>query len=144
MQKCCQAGMTVSRLKLVYNGLVRAQLLSLACNDALDDILLVCRLAASATPKSPEHVAAIRSTGIKHVYTLTQEEPLPASFFSLQGPKHTFSPVPDGRAPTFTQVAITFLGSSCKQAMSYAEKLDFSSLQVLDSSISDPSASGTD
>ena len=42
--------------------------------------------------------------GIKHVYSLTEEEPLPASFFSLQGPQHTFSPVPDGAAPTFAQV----------------------------------------
>lgn len=62
------------------------------------------RLAASATPKSPACIAAIRNTGIRHVYTLTEEEPLPVSFFSLDGPKHTFSPVADGRAPTFAQV----------------------------------------
>ena len=69
---------------------------------------VVCRLAASATPKSPAHVAAIATTGIKHVYTLTEEEPLPASFFSMEGPQHTFSPVADGRAPTFAQVAPLF------------------------------------
>ena len=68
--------------------------------------LSVYRLAASATPKSPADIVAIKSTGIKHVYTLTEEEPLPASFFSLDGPHHTFSPVPDGRAPTFAQVPI--------------------------------------
>ncbi|KAL0030482.1 hypothetical protein WJX79_008953 [Trebouxia sp. C0005] len=66
--------------------------------------VLPFRLAASATPKSPACIAAIRNTGIKHVYTLTEEEPLPISFFSLDGPKHTFSPVADGRAPTFAQV----------------------------------------
>jgi hypothetical protein len=64
------------------------------------------RLAASATPKSPACIAAIRNTGIKHVYTLTEEEPLPISFFSLDGPKHTFSPVADGRAPSFAQVIL--------------------------------------
>lgn len=61
------------------------------------------RLAASATPKGPADISAIRSAGIKHVYTLTEEEPLPSSFFSLEGPQHTFSPVPDGCAPTFAQ-----------------------------------------
>ena len=68
-----------------------------------------CRLAASATPKSPADVAALKDAGIKHVYTLTEEEPLPANFFSLQGPQHTFSPVSDGRAPSFTQVTIVIL-----------------------------------
>ena len=64
------------------------------------------RLAASATPKSSACIAAIRNTGIKHVYTLTEEEPLPNSFFSLDGPKHTFSPLADGRAPSFAQVML--------------------------------------
>ena len=63
------------------------------------------RLAASATPKSAAHVAALHSAGIKHVYTLTEEEPLPSIFFTLGGPQHTFSPVTDGRAPTFAQVS---------------------------------------
>lgn len=40
------------------------------------------------------------------MYTLTEEEPLPVSFFRLDGPKHTFSPVADGRAPTFAQVIL--------------------------------------
>ncbi|KAL0021538.1 hypothetical protein WJX77_005533 [Trebouxia sp. C0004] len=66
--------------------------------------VLPFRLAASATPKSPACIAAIRNSGIKHVYTLTEEEPLPISFFTLDGPKHTFSPLADGRAPTFAQV----------------------------------------
>ncbi len=79
------------------------------------------RLAASATPKSPACIAAIRNTGIKHVYTLTEEEPLPVSFFSLDGPEHTFSPVADGRAPTFAQVIM--LLKSCFSSQGIAVTL---------------------
>ncbi|KAK9863226.1 hypothetical protein WJX84_008176 [Apatococcus fuscideae] len=66
--------------------------------------ILPFRLAAGATPKSATEIAALKSMGIQHVYTLTEEEPLPASFFGPGGPQHTFSPVPNGQAPTFTQV----------------------------------------
>ena len=93
-------GTSVSAATLTRHSLV-AQL----CMQAPPVSLSVYRLAVSATPKSPAHVAAIANTGITHVYTLTEEEPLPASFFRLGGPQHTFSPVPDGRAPTFAQVA---------------------------------------
>lgn len=83
----------------------------------LQSKLHACRLAASATPKSPACIAAIRNTGIKHVYTLTEEEPLPTSFFSLDGPKHTFSPLADGRAPSYAQVILLLKNRLSSQVM---------------------------
>ena len=99
---CCEAESRCHNLRRLHHV---SQTLTVSSWPAVQATPVpVFRLAASATPKSSEHVAALRNAGINHVYTLTEEEPLPGSWFSLEGPNHTFSPVPDGRAPTFAQV----------------------------------------
>lgn len=63
-------------------------------------------LAAMSTPRNAEDIKALASPhiGIRHIVTLTEEEPLDASWFRGGRVKHTYLPVPNYDPPTIEQV----------------------------------------
>jgi atypical dual specificity phosphatase len=62
-------------------------------------------LAAMSTPRNAADIACLQLLGIKHVVTLTEESPLPESWFNASI-GHTHMPVPNYEPPTFEQVDI--------------------------------------
>jgi atypical dual specificity phosphatase len=68
--------------------------------------LVPFHLALMSTPKSREDIAALASPhiGIRHVLTLTEEEPLPAMWFSPGRIDNTFLPIPNYQPPTIEQM----------------------------------------
>jgi protein-tyrosine phosphatase/predicted kinase len=65
--------------------------------------LLPNQLAVASTPKHKEQVAALRHLGVSLVITLTEEEPLDASWFG-DGIENLFVPVPNYEPPTVEQM----------------------------------------
>lgn len=63
-------------------------------------------LALMSTPRNAEDIAMLASPviGIKHILTLTEEEPLDASWFRGTRIKHTFLPIPNYHPPTTEQM----------------------------------------
>lgn len=61
-------------------------------------------LAGMSTPRCEKDVDALAELGITRILTLTQEEPLPASWFAYKSIKNIFIPVANYMAPTFQEV----------------------------------------
>lgn len=61
-------------------------------------------LAGMSTPRNAEDVDTLATLGINRILTLTQEEPLPASWFAFKTVKNIFIPVANYEAPTFKEV----------------------------------------
>ncbi|EIN14290.1 ATP dependent DNA ligase [Punctularia strigosozonata HHB-11173 SS5] len=70
--------------------------------------LIPFQFALMSTPKSAKDIAALASPyiGIRHVLTLTAEEPLPAIWFSSGRISNTFLPIPNYHPPTVEQMDI--------------------------------------
>lgn len=62
------------------------------------------RLAVMSTPRSREDIQALIALGVTLVVTLTEEEPLPAEWFSGTPCRNLFMPVRNYQAPTNKQV----------------------------------------
>jgi protein-tyrosine phosphatase len=65
--------------------------------------LIPGQLAISSTPKSREHVEALRHLGVTLVVTLTEEDPLHRDWFT-EGIENWFVPVPNNEPPTIEQM----------------------------------------
>ena len=67
--------------------------------------LIPDQLAVSSTPTRQDQIEALRQLGITLVLTLTEEEPLNASWFAdLDGIENWFVPVPNREPPTVDQM----------------------------------------
>jgi atypical dual specificity phosphatase len=64
------------------------------------------QLAAMSTPRNRDDIRCLcYSLHVRHIVTLTEEEPLPATWFDgLPNTKNTFLPVPNYRAPSVPQI----------------------------------------
>ncbi|KAK0202581.1 ATP dependent DNA ligase [Desarmillaria ectypa] len=62
--------------------------------------------AIMSTPRSKQDITLLANIGIKHVLTLTEEEPLPQSWFAGNAISNTFLPVSNYRPPSIEQMDI--------------------------------------
>ncbi|KAK0489153.1 ATP dependent DNA ligase [Armillaria novae-zelandiae] len=62
--------------------------------------------AIMSTPRTERDIALLSTVGIKHVLTLTEEEPLHQSWFTGKAISNTFLPVPNYRPPSIEQMDI--------------------------------------
>ncbi|KAF9073204.1 ATP dependent DNA ligase [Rhodocollybia butyracea] len=63
-------------------------------------------LAAMSTPKKMEDIDALSAMGFRTVLTLTEEEPLPRSWFSAKPISNIFLPIPNYHPPSIEQMDI--------------------------------------
>ncbi|KAG7444986.1 uncharacterized protein BT62DRAFT_970179 [Guyanagaster necrorhizus] len=62
--------------------------------------------AIMSTPRTGQDITLLATIGIKHILTLTEEEPLPQSWFDAKDISNTFLPVPNYRPPSIEQMDI--------------------------------------
>ncbi|KIY63576.1 hypothetical protein CYLTODRAFT_402991 [Cylindrobasidium torrendii FP15055 ss-10] len=63
-------------------------------------------LAVMSTPTEAEDIASLATLGIKHVLTLTEEQPLPPAWFASKPVSNTFIPVTNYMPPTIEQMTL--------------------------------------
>ncbi|KAF5379348.1 hypothetical protein D9757_007659 [Collybiopsis confluens] len=63
-------------------------------------------LAAMSTPKSADDISALASLGVRTVLTLTEEEPLPQTWFSRTTVSNIFLPIPNYHPPSIEQIDV--------------------------------------
>ncbi|KAK7056431.1 hypothetical protein VNI00_002986 [Paramarasmius palmivorus] len=63
-------------------------------------------LAAMSTPRNEYDITLLASLGIKHVLTLTEETPLPESWFARKPITNTYLPIPNYHPPSIEQMDI--------------------------------------
>ncbi|THV02514.1 ATP dependent DNA ligase [Dendrothele bispora CBS 962.96] len=66
--------------------------------------LIPFRIALMSTPKTQDDIDLLSTIGIKTVLTLTEEEPLPESWFNNKPTKNVFLPVPNYYPPSVEQM----------------------------------------
>ncbi|KAF8195092.1 ATP dependent DNA ligase [Pholiota molesta] len=78
-------------------------------------------LAVMSTPRNEDDITALSAPylGIRHVLTLTEETPLPASWFSNKAITNTFLPIPNFHPPSIEQMdlIIKLVGDSKKRPL---------------------------
>ncbi|PBK69273.1 ATP dependent DNA ligase [Armillaria solidipes] len=62
--------------------------------------------AIMSTPRTEQDITLLSTVGIKHILTLTEEEPLHQSWFAGKAISNTFLPVPNYRPPSIEQMDI--------------------------------------